>query len=147
VAVLKEDRCMQGFSTIDATSAAEPRRLEVLSGAPRRRTHSDAEKARLVAETLRLGVCAADVARRNGLHPQQLYTWRRQARRGELALRAEDAPMFVPAMTAEPLATESAAAEADEIVVELPGGVRLRIGAGVPAERAAALVAALKAPA
>jgi transposase len=138
---------MQGFSTIDATSEAGPRRLEVLSGAPRRRTHSDAEKARVVAQTLRPGVCAADVARRNGLQPQQLYTWRRQARRGELALREEDAPMFVPAMAAEPLAAEPAGTAADEIVVELPGGVRLRIGAGVPPERAAALILALKAPA
>ena len=135
---------MQGFSTIDATSESGPRRLGVLSGAPRRRTHSDAEKARLVAQTLRPGVCAADVARRNGLHPQQLYTWRRQARRGELALRAEDAPMFVPAMTAEAFAAEPAVAAADEIVIELPGGVKMRIGAGVPAERAAALVSALK---
>lgn len=138
---------MQGFSTIDATSGVGPRRLEVLSGAPRRRTHSDAEKARLVGQTLRPGVCAADVARRNGLHPQQIYTWRRQARRGELALREEDAPMFVPAMAAEPLAAEPAGTAADEIVVELPGGVRLRIGAGVPPERMAALVAALKASA
>jgi transposase len=136
---------MKGFSTIDSTSEAGPRRLEVLSGAPRRRTHSDAEKARLVAQTLRPGVCAADVARRNGLHPQQLYTWRRQARRGELALREEDAPMFVPAMTAEAFAAEPAGAAADdEIVVELRDGVRLRIGAGVPAERAATLVSALK---
>ena len=139
---------MQGFSTIDATSESGPRRLEVLSGAPRRRTHSDAEKARLVAETLRPGVCAADVARRNGLHPQQIYTWRRQARRGELALREEDAPMFVPAMAVEAFAAEPAvAAAADEIVVEFQDGVRLRIGAGVPAERAASLVSALKASA
>ena len=128
---------MQGFSTIDATSEAGPRRLEVLTGGRRRRTHSDEEKARLVAQTLRPGVCAADVARRNGLHPQQLYTWRRQARRGELALREEDAPMFVPAVAAEAFAAEPAGATADEIVVELLGGVRLRIGAGVPAERAA----------
>ena len=131
---------MQGFSTIDATSEAGPRRLEVLSGAPRRRTYSDAEKARLVAQTLRPGVCAADVARRNGLHPQQLHTWRRQARRGELALREKDAPLFVPAMAADAVAAEPSGA-ADEIVIELPGGVRLRIGAGVPAERAAALTA------
>jgi len=103
---------MQGLSTIDATGEAEPRRLEVLSGAPRRRTHSDEEKGRLVAQTLRPRVCAADVARRNGLHPQQLHTWRRQARRGEPALREEDAPLFVPAMTADAVAAEpSGAAE------------------------------------
>ena len=136
---------MQGFSTIDATSEAEPRRLEVLTGGRRRRGYTEAEKARLVAQTLRPGVCSADVARRNGLHPQQICTWRRQARRGELALREEDAPLLVPAMTADAVAAEPSGAAGDEIVVELPDGVRLRIGAGVPAERAAALVAALEA--
>ncbi len=138
---------MQGFSTIDGTSEAGPRRLEVLTGGRRRRSYTEANKARLLAETLRPGVCSADVARRNGLHPQQIYTWRRQARRGELVLREDDAPMFVPAMAAEPLAAERTGAAADGIVIELRGGVRLRIGPGVPAERAAALVSALKASA
>ena len=78
------------------------RRLEVLSEPERRRRYRDEEKAALIAETFRPGVCTADLARRHGLHPQQLYTWRRQARRGELVLRDEDLPMFAPVVAADP---------------------------------------------
>ena len=121
------------------------RRLEVLSGPERRRRYSDEEKAALVAETFRPGVCTADLARRHGLHPQQLYTWRRHARRGELVLRDEDMPIFAP-LIAEPVVAEPAPASGDDhlLVLEL-GEVRLRIGSAVPPERVAALVAALRA--
>jgi transposase len=137
---------MDDFATSGATSAPVPRRLEVLSGPERRRRHSDDEKAALVAETFRPGVCTADLARRHGLHPQQLYTWRRQARRGELALRDEDLPMFAPVVAAEPAAVETAPQSADDhlLVLEV-GEVRLRIGSAVAPERVAALVSALRA--
>jgi transposase len=66
---------MQPFATMHATSGRSPRRLELLTGPERRRSYKDADKARLVAETLKPGVCVAELARRHGLHPQQLYTW------------------------------------------------------------------------
>ena len=128
-----------------ATSGAR-RRLEVLTGPERRRRYSAAEKAALVAGTLQPGACAARVARRHGLHPQQLYTWRRQARRGELALRVEDVPMFAPVVAeAAPRVTAAGpdATSATEIVLAL-GELRLSFGADVPAERVAAVVAALR---
>lgn len=56
------------------------RRLEVFTGAGRRRRWTAEQKARIVAES-RAGaetVCA--VARRHGLTPQQLFAWRRAAR-------------------------------------------------------------------
>ncbi len=86
------------IGTSGATKAPVTRRMEVLSRPERRRRYSDEEKAALVAETFRPGVCPADLARRHGLHPQQLCTWRRQARRGEPVLRDEDMPMFAPVM-------------------------------------------------
>lgn len=139
---------MADFATIDAMRAETPRRYEVRTGPERRRSRSEAEKAALVAETLAPEVCIADVARRNGLHPQQLYTWRRQARRGELALSAEAAPMFAEVVTTP--ATPEAGAAIDgagiggaEVIVEL-GDLRLRIGPEVPPARLAALVAALR---
>ena len=130
----------------DLATSGATRRLEVLTGPERRRRYSDAEKAALVAETLRPGACAARIARRHGLHPQQLYTWRRQARRGELALRHEDMPMFAP-VVAEASPTTAAgpdAASGTGIVLEL-GGLRLSFGPDVPAGRVAAVVAALRA--
>ena len=99
---------------------------------------------RLVAETLKPGVCVAALARRHGLHPQQLYTWRRQAGRGELALLAEDAPRFAAVVEApEPAAAAMQISAGDEVVVEL-GELRLRIGPNVPPARVAALVKALR---
>jgi len=68
---------MEDFATSEATKALVGRRLEVLTGPERRRRYADEEKAALVAESLRPKVCVADLARRHGLHPQQLYTWRR----------------------------------------------------------------------
>ena len=130
----------------DLATSGATRRLEVLTGPERRRRYGDAEKAALVAETLRPGACAARIARRHGLHPQQLYTWRRQARRGELALRDEDMPMFAP-VVAEAAPTTAAgpdAAEGTGIVLAL-GDLRLSFGPDVPAGRVAAVVAALRA--
>jgi transposase len=116
----------------------------VLTGPERRRSYKDVDKARLVAETLEPSVCVADLARRHGPHPQQLYTWRRQARRGQLPLLAEDAPMFAAAVEApEPAAAPAQASAGGEVVVEL-GALRLRVGPDVPPARVAALVKALR---
>jgi transposase len=76
------------------------RRIEVFTGAGRRRSWSAAEKAAIVAESYGAGDTVCAVARRHGLTPQQLFAWRRLARRSALAAP----PMFVPAVveTAEP---------------------------------------------
>jgi transposase len=76
------------------------RRMEVFTGAGRRRSWSAAEKAAIVAESYGGGETVCGVARRHGLTPQQLFTWRRLVRQPVLAAP----PMFVPAIveTAEP---------------------------------------------
>lgn len=139
---------MQDLATFEATRAHEVRRLEVLTGPERRRSYTAAQKARMVAETVQPGMSAADVARQHGVHPQLLYIWRRWARRGALLLAAEDVPLFAvlvagPASADTPAAPSCSGADI-EMVVEL-GDVRVRIGSGVPAERAAAPIAALQA--
>ena len=75
---------------------APARRVEIFTGAGRRRSWSAREKAAIVAESFEEGVRACHVARHHGLTPQQLFAWRREARR-----KAEariDAPPFVPAI-------------------------------------------------
>jgi len=69
------------------------RRVEILNGPERRRRWSLEEKARIVAESFGPGVVTSAVARRHGVHPNQLYAWRR-----ELANSATGAtlPDFVP---------------------------------------------------
>src|SRR3954449_2901668 len=70
------------------------RRMEVFTGAGRRRSWSAAEKAAIIAESYGAGETVCAVARRHGLTPQQLFTWRRLARQPALAAP----PMFVPAI-------------------------------------------------
>jgi transposase len=56
------------------------RRIELITGAGRRRRWSADEKARIVLESLKPGANVSEVARRHGLSPQQLFGWRREAR-------------------------------------------------------------------
>jgi transposase len=67
-----------------------PRRIEVFTGAGRRRTWTAEEKAAFVAESHVAGETVCGVARRHGLTPQQLFTWRREARLRSDALEDAD---------------------------------------------------------
>jgi transposase len=55
-------------------------RIEVITGAGQRRRWSDHDKARIIAESLKPDANVSEVARRHGMRPQQLFTWRREAR-------------------------------------------------------------------
>ena len=71
------------------------RRIEVLTGPGRRRKWSDDDKARIVAETAEPGATVTAVARRWQVSPQQVFDWRRAARRA-LTDGGKAAPSFVP---------------------------------------------------
>jgi transposase len=75
------------------------RRLEVFTGAGRRRVWSTKEKDRIVAESYTCGGSVSGVARRHGLTPQQLFAWRRNARHpgGDDAGGPAFAPVIVDA--------------------------------------------------
>ena len=73
-------------------------RSEVLVGPERRRRWSLAEKRRIVAESLAPGAVSSVVARRHGIHPNQLCDWRRTLRR----LTAETISELVPISVAAP---------------------------------------------
>src|SRR6202040_1109641 len=68
------------MDTVRSASTEPVRRLEVFTGAGRRRKWSNEDKARIVAETVASGDSVCAVARRHGLSPQQLFGWRRQLR-------------------------------------------------------------------
>jgi transposase len=68
-------------------SATDVRRIELITGAGRRRRWSSEDKARIVVESLADGVSVSEVARRHGLSPQQLFGWRREARASFLEAR------------------------------------------------------------
>jgi transposase len=75
----------------------------VITGGAARRRWSDEAKARIVLESFSEGAVVAQVARRHGLRPQQLFDWRRQFRaqaQGRIS-RAPEPVAFVPAVVAE----------------------------------------------
>jgi transposase len=81
------------------SAITEPvRRLEVFTGAGRRRIWRDQDKARIVAEIATSGDSVCAVARRHGLSPQQLFGWRRQLRESEAGRSEADGLQFVPAV-------------------------------------------------
>jgi transposase len=57
-----------------------PRRGEVLPWSERRRRWSWKEKAEIVAESLAPNAVETAIARRYGLHRNQLYAWRKELR-------------------------------------------------------------------
>jgi transposase len=130
------------------------RRIEVFTGAGRRRTWSAEDKARIVAETLNEGETVCAVARRHGLSPQQLFGWRRQARQAVGGIE-NAAPKFVPAVVeATPPAsiaprrrrkrTRHADAISGLIEVEI-ADMTVRFGRGADAKTVAAVLRVLKA--
>ena len=54
-------------------------KAEILTGPERRRRWSVAEKLEMVAESRQAGITVSLVARRRGISPSQLFTWRRLA--------------------------------------------------------------------
>jgi transposase len=104
-------------------------------------------KARIVAESFRAGVRVVDVARRHGVIAHQLSDWRRQARQGLLALPEDAAEgleaAFVPLAVEPEVAATRTDAAVGTITIEI-GDVVLQVPGDVPAERAAALVRALR---
>jgi transposase len=121
------------------------RRIEVISGASGRRRWTVDDKARIVAETLEPGAAVSVVARRHGLTPQQLFGWRREARKRSEASDAAG-PSFVPAVM-ELASTDGRRQQqaAPMAAIELDmGGVRVRIGAGAKVSIVSAVIRALK---
>ncbi len=74
------------------------RRVEVIAGAGRRRHFSASEKSRIVEEALAPDAVVSEIARRHGLTPRQLFTWRRAARRRLSMDRGKTEAPFAPAI-------------------------------------------------
>ena len=101
------------------------RRVEVLTGSPRRRRWSTAEKAAIVAESLAPGAQTSGIALRHGLHRNQLYDWRRKFRSAAAADAGLAGSDFVPVV-----AENQGGSGATAVEIEI-GGATLRVGAGI----------------
>ena len=73
------------------TTMSNAQRIEVITGVERRRRWSVEEKMRLVEESSRSGMSVSYVARKHGVAPSQLFTWRKRMADGSReAIRSDD---------------------------------------------------------
>lgn len=123
-------------------------RAEVLGAIERRRRWRYEDKVRIVEESFAAGVTVTDVARRNGVAASLVFTWRRQAKLGQLS-GGHPAPLLLPVELA-PAVTDLTPAPASEIAgaesarrsrrssgiieIALGSGRRLRVDRDVDAD-------------
>jgi transposase len=109
-------------------------KIEVL-GTERRRRWSFQDKLQIVEETMQPAVTVTDVARRHGLAPSVVFTWRRLAREGRLGAAG---PAFMPVEITPVLAQTPPAAPPSRrtglIEIVLGRGRRIRVDREVDAE-------------
>jgi transposase len=125
----------------DAGGEGKPaRRVEVISGAGRRRQWSTDEKARILFESLVPGANVSAVARRHGISPQHLFGWRKEAReqwaadeKARPSLPTTPTPVtpaFVPVMVSARSATTAATPAVPPMppTSSCPGRIEIAIG-------------------
>ena len=127
--------------------------VTVLSGPERRRRWTTAEKLRIVEECLAAEAPVVEIARRHGVHPNQLHGWRRQARLGllgaDVGVVAQEC-RFVPIAVAPAESKlceqpKTAVGDAPPVIeLVLRNGLVLRLPENVAPARAAALAEALE---
>ena len=119
------------------------RRVEVLTGPRRRRDWSEDDKARAVAESCAPGAVVSAVARRWQIAPQQLFTWRREARVASPEASGAAALGVVPIVSDPPAA--GVASSGAVLEVALAGAV-VRVSPGVDSALLGAASRAVRAP-
>jgi transposase len=92
-AILKRQALAAG-STVSMSNPTD--RVEIITSVQRRRRWTAAEKVRMVEETFEPGMTVSLVARRHGVAPNQLFTWRRLVVEGALTA-AGSGEQVVPA--------------------------------------------------
>lgn len=104
------------------------------------RVWPDTIKGRAVFESMKPGTRVCDVARRYGIRAQQLTTWRGQARKGQIALVADEAPDFVTIEVSDPAVGRRDMAPVDILI----GKVTVRLDADASSTRIAEIATALE---
>ena len=148
----------------DGRMSALAERVEVRVRPERRRRWSSAAKLAIVRETLASGSVAQVVADRHGIGTGLIYTWRKQMLRtamagfatveikpeAAIALPSTDATAPETPTQSLPAAAQAAVGSSNRVVgvieVELPSGVRLRVGSDVDGTVLQRVLAALATP-
>jgi transposase len=129
------------------------KQVEVITSVQRRRRWTAAEKERLVAASLQPGAVVSALALEAGVHPSQLYGWRRQlcapapgVVEDSIASRTDHAGTFAAVRLASGPALAVAATATGAIEIEFTTGARMRITGAVDAATLSAAVVALALP-
>ena len=133
-------------------------RLEVIATGARRRWTPEA-KQRIIAESFAVPRNVSATARRHRMSTSQLFTWRRQAREGKLAM-TDDGAAFIPAVVTRersiPRSTAAGGPEnfagqsgrptaaAGRMEIVLADAQRIIVGSDVDAEALARVIEALE---
>lgn len=116
---------------------------EILAGPAGKRRWPDEVKGQLVAETYVPGVSVNEVARRVGMKPNHLSSWRRLAREGKLVVPDLPGAEFVPAVLEPTSASIEEDAKPLAAVEIIHGGTTIRLEASASPDRIAGIVRAL----
>ncbi len=120
-------------------------RVEIFTGAGRRREWSAAQKAAILSESYSGAASVCDVARRHGLTPTQLFTWRRAARR-KAAAEVAFAPVVVePVMAAASACTPERHLDQSHVIELNIDGANVWIWREAPVGMVTTIIGALKA--
>ena len=139
--------------SLDGSTEGFAGKIEILEGRSGRRFRSEAERARIAAESLLPGVGVADIARRHEVTRWQVYDWRKKLKAGLLALPAETAkePMFA-ALVVEPKPACSSRRPKERGVTARPrkielvvDGVILRVSADIDEAQLTRTIRAIRA--
>ena len=112
----------------------------ITGGAGRRRWPAD-EKARILEEAAAPGAVVSEVARRNGMAPQHLFAWRREAKQKA----SESGLAFTPVVLTADAPPSSAGAPADPCIEIAIAGALIRVPPGADACLLSTILQALKA--
>jgi len=112
-------------------------RVEVITSVERRRRWTASEKERLAAASLEPGAVVSALAREAGIHPSQLYGWRRQ-----LCAR-QTARVDFAAVQVAPEGAGGLPAPLGLIDIEFASGARMRVTGQVDVAMLSAITTAL----
>ena len=118
--------------------------LKCLRGAGRRRDWSDDQKAAIVAESYVGDASVSEVARRHGLTPSQLFTWRRSARRQAVSVGKADTAFVVPAIVEETGSDVASGTDEPPLIGFDLEGASVWVGLGADVGMVTSIIRALK---
>jgi transposase len=140
------DRFDHSVDHSDNTKPVCLQRVEVITGVERRRNWPISKKLEIVAESEAEGAVVSEVARRHGIHPQQLFGWRAKLRKAEKDASSITASVFTPVVV-EPSAPAPNAAghpNATSLIEIVLGSARVRVSGPVGGKTLVTVLKALK---